>query len=246
MRQLVSALLCTVALSTISVASAADLPMKAPVYNKAPVMAPVTDWAGFYIGGNVGYGWDPANATFNPSLYATTLLGPLGGPFVDTGPDSGPVALRVAPKGWLGGGQFGYNWQQNALVYGLEADFDFSGMKASASAPLLRQRDGRRRSCRIHRQCRLATKTRLFWHCARPAGLGERQRAALRHRRFCLGACQHNVQYLRSYAERAGNAGSALLSLPPSKMVATHPQAISVWGLPWARELNGRSHVTGA
>lgn len=135
MRQLVSALLCTVALGTISIACAADLPMKAPVYNKAPVMAPVTSWAGFYVGGNVGYGWDPANATFNPSLYATTLLGPLGGPFVDTGPDSGPVALRVAPRGWLGGGQFGYNWQQNALVYGLEADFDFSGMKASASAP---------------------------------------------------------------------------------------------------------------
>jgi opacity protein-like surface antigen len=45
------------------------------------------------------------------------------------------VALRVAPKGWLGGGQAGYNWQRNSLVYGLEGDLDFSGMKASASAP---------------------------------------------------------------------------------------------------------------
>jgi outer membrane immunogenic protein len=131
-RSFLFAAACTIV--SVQVASAADIPIKAPVY-KAPVMAPVTGWSGFYAGANAGYGWDPSNAIFNPSAFATTLLGPLGGPFVDTGPDSGPVALRVRPKGWLGGGQFGYNWQQNALVYGFEADFDFSGMKASASAP---------------------------------------------------------------------------------------------------------------
>lgn len=123
-----------IAIGLVSSARATDLPVKAPIY-KAPALVPVTSWEGFYAGGNVGYGWDPASATFNPSTYATTLLGPLGGPWVDTGPDSGPVALSVHPKGWLGGGQLGYNWQQNTLVYGLEADFDWSGMKASASAP---------------------------------------------------------------------------------------------------------------
>ena len=30
------------------------------------------------------------------------------------------------PKGFLGGGQIGYNWQSGALVYGLEADFDLA------------------------------------------------------------------------------------------------------------------------
>jgi opacity protein-like surface antigen len=39
-----------------SVASAADLPTKAPVYT-APVAAPDISWTGFYIGGNVGGHW---------------------------------------------------------------------------------------------------------------------------------------------------------------------------------------------
>jgi len=112
---------------------AADLPRPQPVY-KAPVIAPAPTWAGFYAGGNVGYGWDPASAAFNPSTYVSTIMAPFGG-WVDTGPDSGPVALAVHPKGWLGGGQFGYNWQQNSLVYGLEADIDWSGIKDSTSAP---------------------------------------------------------------------------------------------------------------
>jgi len=45
------------------------------------------------------------------------------------------VSLSVSPKGWLGGAQLGYNWQQNSLVYGFEADFDWSGIKDSTSAP---------------------------------------------------------------------------------------------------------------
>jgi outer membrane immunogenic protein len=57
MRRLSLALLAAV--STIALtqfASAADLPVRAPVY-KAPVMVPVYDWTGFYVGGNVGYSW---------------------------------------------------------------------------------------------------------------------------------------------------------------------------------------------
>lgn len=114
---------------------AADLAR--PVY-KAPVAPPpppVATWQGFYAGAHVGYGWDPASATFNPSTYATTILGPLGGPFVDTGPDSGPIALKVHPKGWLGGAQFGYNWQQQSLVLGAEVDISGSDIKGSTSAP---------------------------------------------------------------------------------------------------------------
>jgi outer membrane immunogenic protein len=36
-------------------ALAADLGTK-PIY-KAPVLAPVFSWTGWYIGGNAGYGW---------------------------------------------------------------------------------------------------------------------------------------------------------------------------------------------
>ena len=51
-------LVCAVVFSGLSVvaAAAADLPTKKP----APIfVAPVTNWGGFYLGGNVGYGWDP-------------------------------------------------------------------------------------------------------------------------------------------------------------------------------------------
>jgi outer membrane immunogenic protein len=77
--------------------------------------------------------WDPATATFNPATYATAALASAG-PFVVTG-SSGPIALSVHPQGWLAGGQAGYNWQQNALVYGVEADIDWSNIRGSTSAP---------------------------------------------------------------------------------------------------------------
>jgi outer membrane immunogenic protein len=126
----------TMAFSALGVAaaSAADLPTRKPA-PPLPYIAPVTNWGGFYIGGNAGYGWDPASATFNPASLATTTFGgtPPGG-YVVTG-SSGPQSLSVHPQGWLGGGQIGYNWQQNALVFGLEADVDWSGLKGKTSAP---------------------------------------------------------------------------------------------------------------
>ncbi len=46
----------------VAPALAADIAPRMPV--KAPVIAPAYNWSGFYIGGHVGYGWDPASATF--------------------------------------------------------------------------------------------------------------------------------------------------------------------------------------
>ena len=53
------------AVSTIALtqfASAADLPVKGPVY-KAPVVAPIYNWTGFYIGGDGGYSWEKSSGT---------------------------------------------------------------------------------------------------------------------------------------------------------------------------------------
>jgi outer membrane immunogenic protein len=111
---------------------AADLPLPTPqpVY-KAPVVAPLPTWEGFYVGGHVGYGWDPANASFNPATFSTSILGPN----FDDISDSGPTNLAVHPQGWLGGGQLGYNWQRGALVYGAEADISWANITGSTSAP---------------------------------------------------------------------------------------------------------------
>lgn len=94
------------------------------------MVAPAASWEGFYIGGHGGYGWDPAKATFNPVTYVKSAV-----PGITITGSSGPVNLSVDPEGWLGGVQFGYNWQRNVWVYGLAADFSWSDIEDSASAP---------------------------------------------------------------------------------------------------------------
>ncbi len=101
-------------------AMAADLPAKAPVY-KAPVAASVYNWTGFYIGGNAGYGWGrvkPGTVSFYDPI--DTLAGTLAGLNSDT-------------SGFIGGGQAGYNFQSGNFVFGLEADFSWSGIKGSVT-----------------------------------------------------------------------------------------------------------------
>jgi outer membrane immunogenic protein len=87
-------------------APAADMPVKA-------VPAPVYSWTGFYLGGNVG-GAVGHNAS--------TLR-------VNNGVTQNYVTL--APDGVVGGFQAGYNFQIGNLVYGIEADWQWSGQKDS-------------------------------------------------------------------------------------------------------------------
>ena len=97
-------------------ALAADLGTK-PIY-KAPVLAPVFSWTGWYIGGNAGYGWgENTNATV----------------FTDYGWDA-PPNPNSKPKGLIGGGQIGYDWQVTNWVWGLVADFQGTDIKDSTTA----------------------------------------------------------------------------------------------------------------
>jgi outer membrane immunogenic protein len=122
MRRLNCALLATVAVTGFtSIASAADLPTKAPVY-KAPMAAPVSDWTGFYAGLNAGYAWGNSDPT---------LIGPVNVPTLFfSGTTGSPPGLN--PRGFIGGGQSGYNWQSGMWVFGGEVDF--SGLDAKADA----------------------------------------------------------------------------------------------------------------
>jgi outer membrane immunogenic protein len=98
-------------------ALAADLGPRA--YTKAPMMAtPVSTWQGFYIGGNVGYGWGDEKTDFS-FLPREASFG-----IVNT-------TLDTKPKGVLGGAQIGYNWQMGTLVTGFEADIQGSGFKGN-------------------------------------------------------------------------------------------------------------------
>jgi outer membrane immunogenic protein len=111
----------------VNSASAADMPVKAPVY-ATPVVAPY-NWTGWYAGVNAGFGWGSNNQARNdscaePSGSGLCVVYLSGGGFP-------PVSLK--PEGFIGGGQVGYNWQVANLVWGVEADFQGSGIKASAA-----------------------------------------------------------------------------------------------------------------
>jgi outer membrane immunogenic protein len=124
-----------VSLLSATSAFAADLPAR--VYTKAPVMAVVYDWTGFYVGGNVGYGWGRAgtdgNLSGTQSVSEFRTAGPtlLPGFPVTTNLGALPLTGRANLNGVIGGGQFGYNWQRGTWLFGLEADFQGSDQRGS-------------------------------------------------------------------------------------------------------------------
>jgi outer membrane immunogenic protein len=110
-----------------SIASAADMQVKAPAY-KAPIAAPIYSWTGFYFGANIGDGWGSrdVNLTANDSAIALFFAPALGGP---------PPPISFNSSGLIGGMQLGYNWQFNRnWLVGFEADFNWSGIKGSGSS----------------------------------------------------------------------------------------------------------------
>jgi len=106
-------------------ALAADMPIKAP-----PMPAPVYGWAGWYIGGNAGWVGSTGNTISNTGT--DTGAGGLGAALAA---GNIPAGINLGYRGFLGGGQFGYNWQNGNIVYGIEGDLDGSFAKASVSLP---------------------------------------------------------------------------------------------------------------
>jgi opacity protein-like surface antigen len=97
--------LSTVAAVALLVASsaafAADLGRPAPA--AAPIIMPIYNWTGFYIGANLGGAW--ANGTLTDNFTGASFSG--------------------THSGVIGGGTLGYNWQVSPnFVVGFEGTFD--------------------------------------------------------------------------------------------------------------------------
>jgi outer membrane immunogenic protein len=89
----------------IASANAADMYRSEPSDgSKGYPSIPFGAWAGFYAGINGGYAWNQINEH-----------GQVGG-------DPGEL------NGGFGGGQIGYNWQRNHVVFGIEADIQGAGI----------------------------------------------------------------------------------------------------------------------
>jgi outer membrane immunogenic protein len=115
------------ALGFVNSASAADMPAKAPIYKAAPMA--LYNWTGWYVGVNAGYGWSSGNGANNGAC-ADPVASGFCATYIAGG---GFPAPSLSPKGFVGGGQAGYNWQASNFVYGLEADIQGSGIKASTT-----------------------------------------------------------------------------------------------------------------
>jgi outer membrane immunogenic protein len=104
-------------------AGAADLP-----YTKAPVAA-VYNWTGLYIGGTVGGGWQRSRTDYasDPSYHLGSII------FIPA-LDFGVLARSTSQNGAgvLGGMTLGYNWQRDAVVFGVEGDWSWTGLKATS------------------------------------------------------------------------------------------------------------------
>jgi outer membrane immunogenic protein len=90
-----------------AVAQAADL--QQPSYKAPAYVGPAyANWTGFYLGLNGGYAWGQSEW-------------------------SGTAAnFTVDPKGWMGGGTIGYNFQTGTWVWGLEGDIDYVDLNGTA------------------------------------------------------------------------------------------------------------------
>ena len=111
---------------------AADMPVKAP---PVPVVS-VYNWTGFYVGGNIGYGW---GENTNPGISAVdpnnqTNIGPFLSPAgIAPGFLSGNLYPNLNPSGVFGGGQVGYDKQFGKWVVGVVADIQAADFKAGGS-----------------------------------------------------------------------------------------------------------------
>jgi outer membrane immunogenic protein len=105
-------------------AMAGDMALKAPP--PSPIAEP--NWTGWYVGGNVGYGW--GGATGNG---ITSISDPGGVGLVGYNAVGGLQFPSLSPSGAVGGFQAGYNFQTANWVWGLVTDFQFSNMTAKGT-----------------------------------------------------------------------------------------------------------------
>ena len=117
MRKLLSATAALSALLATSLAAnAADMYVKAPPPAPPP---PPFSWTGFYIGGNFGGAW------FHADDVRDTLFN------VDFGHQGNNNGA------FIGGGQVGFNYQVNSVVFGVEGDFDWAANNNNGTAVII-------------------------------------------------------------------------------------------------------------
>jgi outer membrane immunogenic protein len=104
-----------VTLGLVGSAAAADMAFKAPVPT-------VYYWAGFHIGLQAGYGWSQDNAVTLSSVtppYAAAIGVTI------------PATISNNTSGFVGGVEWGTDWQSGRWVFGTESDLSYSNFNST-------------------------------------------------------------------------------------------------------------------
>ena len=118
-------LLAAVSLSALTgVAFAADLPSRKEAVVPPP---PPPMWQGFYAGLNAGYSWGVNQNTYSQNWGINSATNSV---YVD--PISMDGVIPMTQSGFMGGAQFGYNYQYGSnIVLGVETDIQGSNVRGS-------------------------------------------------------------------------------------------------------------------
>jgi outer membrane immunogenic protein len=120
---LTASVLTAGALMTLALpAQAADMSVKARPMAAPP---PVQNWYGFYVGVHAGYAWGGDGVDFT---------GATGGLLVGA---NIPGSLGGSSNGFIGGIQWGSNYQFDRIVLGFDSDFSYMDRDETQSVTLL-------------------------------------------------------------------------------------------------------------
>jgi outer membrane immunogenic protein len=102
---------------------AADLAARPYTKAPAPIISPVYNWGGFYVGANGGGGSSHGCWTALGTVFAVVIGGA-----VDDGCST--------QSGAVFGGQAGYRWQSTNWVFGVEAQGDWANFRSRFATPI--------------------------------------------------------------------------------------------------------------
>ncbi len=79
-------------------------------------------WKGWFMGANIGYGMYPNNVYSLPFESTPDII-----------IENSPLLIHLQTSGFLGGGQVGYNWEQDSWVWGIESDINYASIAGTNS-----------------------------------------------------------------------------------------------------------------
>jgi outer membrane immunogenic protein len=118
------------AIREISHSKSATAPLALPTIKGEPVSSISLTWSGFYAGLNAGYNFG-TNSNVYSQNWGTWIPNGTLAPIVSIAPISMNGVRGNTQSGFIGGAQFGYNYQMGSYLIGVETDIQGTSTRGS-------------------------------------------------------------------------------------------------------------------